>query len=329
MAMRGWPLIKLLPQKTNFRFVRYSKPAAFLSVILCVASIVACFVPGLNMGIDFRGGASLEMTKPAGQQIQFDDVRRAVNELELGDVQVQGIARRDSNIDDGSAAIVRFQVPEGRDQTSVVAQVEGAITQATGEVAYSGVNVVGSKVSGELLQSGLLALLSAIVLMFLYIWFRFEPQFGFGAVAGLVHDVVLTFGLIVLFRLEFSLTMVAAILTVIGYSMNDTVVVFDRLRENLRKYKTMPLRDVIDLSLNETLSRTIITGVTAVMVLAALAVFGGEALFGFSIALMFGIIIGTYSSIYVGAPIILLWGVKRGGSADDAKPIKLGMASRP
>ncbi|WP_420469715.1 protein translocase subunit SecF [Brevundimonas sp. FT23042] len=329
MAMRGWPLIKLLPQKTNFRFVRYAKPAAFLSVILCVASIVACFVPGLNMGIDFRGGASLEMTKPVGQQIRFDDVRRAVNDLELGDVQVQGIARRDTNIDDGSAAIVRFQVPEGRDQTSVVAQVEGAITQATGEVAYSGVNVVGSKVSGELLQSGLLALLSAIVLMFLYIWFRFEPQFGFGAVAGLVHDVILTFGLIVLFRLEFSLTMVAAILTVIGYSMNDTVVVFDRLRENLRKYKTMPLRDVIDLSLNETLSRTIITGVTAVMVLAALAVFGGEALFGFSIALMFGIIIGTYSSIYVGAPIILLWGVKRGGSADDAKPIKLGMASRP
>ncbi len=327
--MRGWPLIKLLPQKTNFRFVRYAKPAAFLSVILCVASIVACFVPGLNMGIDFRGGASLEMTKPVGQQIRFDDVRRAVNDLELGDVQVQGIARRDTNIDDGSAAIVRFQVPEGRDQTSVVAQVEGAITQATGEVAYSGVNVVGSKVSGELLQSGLLALLSAIVLMFLYIWFRFEPQFGFGAVAGLVHDVILTFGLIVLFRLEFSLTMVAAILTVIGYSMNDTVVVFDRLRENLRKYKTMPLRDVIDLSLNETLSRTIITGVTAVMVLAALAVFGGEALFGFSIALMFGIIIGTYSSIYVGAPIILLWGVKRGGSADDAKPIKLGMASRP
>mgnify|MGYP002524984956 CR=1 FL=1 len=327
--MRGWPLIKLLPQKTNFRFVRYAKPAAFLSVILCVASIVACFVPGLNMGIDFRGGASLEMTKPVGQQIRFDEVRRAVNDLELGDVQVQGIARRDTNIDDGSAAIVRFQVPEGRDQTSVVAQVEGAITQATGEVAYSGVNVVGSKVSGELLQSGLLALLSAIVLMFLYIWFRFEPQFGFGAVAGLVHDVILTFGLIVLFRLEFSLTMVAAILTVIGYSMNDTVVVFDRLRENLRKYKTMPLRDVIDLSLNETLSRTIITGVTAVMVLAALAVFGGEALFGFSIALMFGIIIGTYSSIYVGAPIILLWGVKRGGSADDAKPIKLGMASRP
>jgi preprotein translocase SecF subunit len=328
MAMRGWPLIKLLPQKTNFRFVRYAKPAAFISVILCVAAIVGCFVPGLNMGIDFRGGASLEVSKPAGQTINLEQIRGAVSNLDLGDVGVQGIARRDTNVNDGSTAIVRFQVPEGRDQTAVVNQVETAITQATGEVTYSGVNVVGSKVSGELFQSGLLALGSAIVLMFLYIWFRFEPQFGFGAVAGLVHDVILTFGLIVLFRLEFSLTMVAAILTVIGYSMNDTVVVFDRLRENLRKYKTMPLRDVIDLSLNETLSRTIITGVTAVMVLAALAFFGGEALFGFSIALMFGIIIGTYSSIYVGAPIILLWGVKR-GSLDDAKPIKLGMASRP
>ena len=328
--MRGWPFIKLLPQKTNFHFVKYSRGAGILSVILCVASIVACFVPGLNMGIDFRGGASMEVSKPAGQEIQLDRVREAVNGLNLGDVQVQGIARRDSNVDDGSTAILRFQVPEGRDQTQVVRQVENAISGAVGQVTYSGVSVVGSKVSGELFTSGLLALGVAIGLMFLYIWFRFEPQFGFGAVIGLLHDVILTFGLIVVMRLEFSLNMVAAVLTVIGYSMNDTVVVFDRLRENLRKYKTMPLRDVIDLSLNETLSRTIITGVTAVMVLAALAIFGGEALFGFSVALIFGIIIGTYSSIYVGAPIILLWGVKRGGSIDeDAKPVKFGMASRP
>ena len=205
------------------------------------------------------------------------------------------------------------------------ATVDGAV----GEVAYSGVSVVGSKVSGELFRSGLLALGAAVLLMFAYIWFRFEPQFGLGAVAGLLHDVILVFGLIVLMRLEFSLNMVAAILTVIGYSMNDTVVVFDRLRENLRKYKQMPLREVIDLTINEILTRTIITGFTAVMVLAALAYFGGPALFGFSIALMFGIVCGTYSSIYVGAPIILLWGVKRGGAADEAKPIKLGMASRP
>ncbi len=327
--MTWWPLIKVLPQKTNFQFVKYARPAAALSIVLCVASIVACFYPGLNMGIDFRGGASMEVAKPAGQTIDLEAVRGSVGELDLGDVGVQGIARRDTNVEDGSTAVLRFQIPEGEDQTAVVNRVEAAITDTVGDVTYSGVSVVGSKVSGELFTSGLLALASAIVLMFAYIWFRFEPQFGFGAVAGLLHDVVLTFGLIVLFKLEFSLNMVAAILTVIGYSMNDTVVVFDRLRENLRKYKTMPLRDVIDLSLNETLSRTIITGITAVMVLGALAVFGGEALFGFSIALMFGIIIGTYSSIYVGAPIILLWGVKRGEFAEDAKPIKLGAASRP
>ena len=327
--MRGWPLIKLLPVKTDFHFVKFSKVFGALSAVLVIASIIGCFYPGLNMGIDFRGGASMEVSKPAGQELALEDLRGAVRELGLGDVGVQGIARRGTDVNDGSTAIVRFQIPEGRNQTEVVRQVESAITGAVGEVTYSDVAVVGSKVSGELFTSGMLALGLAVVLMFAYIWFRFEPQFGFGAIAGLVHDVILVFGLIVLMRLEFSLNMVAAILTVIGYSMNDTVVVFDRLRENLRKYKTMPLREVIDLSINETLSRTIITGVTAIMVLAALAVFGGEALFGFSIALMAGIIIGTYSSVYVAAPIILLWGVNRGGSADDATPVKLGMASRP
>lgn len=320
--MRGWPFIKLLPHKTNFHFVKYALPAGILSLVLCVASIVACFYPGLEMGIDFKGGAVMEMTAPAGQSIDAGKVREAMNKLDLGEVQVQ-------NIDGDQRAIVRFQVPENEDQTAVVTRVQKGITDAVGQVTFSGTSVVGSKVSGELFTSGLLALGAAILLMFGYIWFRFEPQFGFGAIAGLVHDVILTFGLIVLFRLEFSLNMVAAILTVIGYSMNDTVVVFDRLRENLRKYKTMPLREVIDLSINETLSRTIITGVTAVMVLAALAIFGGEALFGFSIALMVGIIIGTYSSIYVGAPIILLWGVKRGSLDEDTKPVKFGMASRP
>ncbi len=327
--MRGWPLIKLLPVTTDLKFVKFSKAFGAFSAVLVIASLIGVFYPGLNMGIDFRGGASMEVSKPAGQVIALDELRGAVADLGLGDVGVQGIARRGTDANDGSTAIVRFQVPEGRDQSQVVQQVESAITEAVGEVTYSGISVVGSKVSGELFTSGLLALGLAVVLMFAYIWFRFEPQFGFGAIAGLIHDVILVFGLIVVMRLEFSLNMVAAILTVIGYSMNDTVVVFDRLRENLRKYKTMPLREVIDLSINETLSRTIITGITAIMVLAALAYFGGEALFGFSIALMAGIIIGTYSSIYVGAPIILLWGVKRGGAADDATPIKLGMASRP
>jgi len=322
MAMSWWPLIKIVPTRTNLKFVRFAKLFGALSAVLCVASIVSLFYPGMNLGIDFRGGAAMELTVPQGQTLDLERVRSSVDGLSVGDVQVQGI-------DNDASAILRFQVPEGRAQSAVVQEVQAAITQAVGPVTYSGVSIVGSKVSGELFTSGLMALGAAVVLMFAYIWFRFEPQFGFGAVAGLVHDVILVFGLIVLFRLEFNLNMVAAILTVIGYSMNDTVVVFDRLRENLRKYKTMPLRDVIDLSINETLSRTIITGVTAIMVLGALAVFGGVALYGFSIALMAGIIIGTYSSVYVAAPIILLWGVKRGEFAEEAKPIKLGMASRP
>lgn len=327
--MRGWPLIKLVPARTNLQFVRYSRLFGVLSAALCIASIIGCFYPGLNMGIDFRGGASMEVSKPAGEVVPLDGLRGAVNGLGLGDVGVQGIARRETNVNDGSTAIVRFQIPEGRNQSEVVQEVETAISNAVGQVNYSEVAVVGSKVSRELFTSGLLALGLALVLMFAYIWFRFEPQFGFGAIAGLLHDVILVFGLIVILRLEFSLNMVAAILTVIGYSMNDTVVVFDRLRENLRKFKTMPLGEVIDLSINETLSRTIITGVTTVMVLAALAVLGGDALFGFSIALMAGVVIGTYSSIYVAAPIILLWGIKRGEFAEEATPIKLGGASRP
>ena len=320
--MSWWPLIKILPVKTNLKFVAFARYAAVLSAVLVIASLVGVFSPGLNLGIDFRGGAVMELTKPTGQTLDVGAVRGAVAELGLGDVGVQGI-------DNDSSAIVRFQIPDDEVQAAVVQRVQASITEAVGPVTYSGVSVVGSKVSGELFTSGLLALGAAIVLMFAYIWFRFEPQFGFGAVAGLLHDVILVFGLIVVMRLEFSLNMVAAILTVIGYSMNDTVVVFDRLRENLRKYKTMPLREVIDLTINEILSRTIITGFTAVMVLAALAFFGGEALFGFSIALMFGIVVGTYSSIYVGAPIILLWGVKRGEIAEEAKAVKLGMASRP
>ncbi|MBX9614630.1 MAG: protein translocase subunit SecF [Caulobacteraceae bacterium] len=324
MAMSWWPLIKIIPVKTNLKFVRFARFFGILSAVLCIASVASLFYPGMNMGIDFRGGAAMELTTADGRTLDLEQVRSAVDGLGMGDVGVQGI-------DNDSSAILRFQIPEGQEQAAVVERVRSAITAEVGTVTYSGVSIVGSKVSSELFTSGLLALGAAVVLMFAYIWFRFEPQFGFGAVAGLVHDVILVFGLIVLFRerLEFNLNMVAAILTVIGYSMNDTVVVFDRLRENLRKYKTMPLRDVIDLSINETLSRTIITGITAVMVLAALAVFGGVALFGFSIALMVGIIIGTYSSVYVAAPIILLWGVKRGEFAEEAKPIKLGMASRP
>ncbi|WP_419317500.1 protein translocase subunit SecF [Caulobacter sp. ErkDOM-E] len=319
-APMAWPLIKLLPQKTNLTFVKFARLMALISATLVVASMVGVFMPGLNMGIDFKGGSVMEVST-APRAVDLAKVRTTLEAQGLGDVQVQEFGAADR-------ALVRFQTPAGGDAGVTLTNVKTALKQSLGEpVQFINPSAVGPKVSGELFRSGIIALVLAVGLMFLYIWFRFEPQFGLGAVAGLLHDLILTFGFIVLFKIEFSLNTVAALLTVIGYSMNDTVVVFDRLRENLRKYKKMPLAEVIDLSINETLSRTIITGVTAVMALAGLAIFGGEALFGFSVVMIFGIIVGTYSSIYVGAPIILLWGVKRGD--DDATPITFGAASRP
>ena len=312
-----WPLIKLLPVQTNFRFVAFAKFAAALSILAAVGSLFFTIYPakppcgGLNCGIDFRGGTVLELST-APRALDLGAIRSTMNGMNLGDVQVQGFGP--------SAAMVRFETPVGADAAQVSTQVKERLSQRLGGATFSRTEVVGPKVSGELLRNGLIALGLAIGLMLIYIWFRFELQFGLGAVVALFHDVILTFGLIAVTRMEFSLTTIAAILTIIGYSMNDTVVVFDRLRENLRKYKKMPLREVIDLSINETLSRTIITGLTAIMALTGLAVFGGEALFGFSVIMIFGIALGTYSSIYVAAPIILLWGVKRG--EEEAAAIK-------
>ena len=336
--MTFWPLIKTLPVKTNFRFVDFSKLAGAVSILLTIASLAVVLFPfqppcgGLNCGIDFRGGTILEFTTspppapgstalPAGgKQIPLDVVRKSLAGKNLGDVQVQAYG-------DGSAAMVRFETKEGENANAVKSDVRATLQKALPDIRFTNDATVGAKVSGELFASGITALLVAIGLMLVYIWFRFELQFGLGAVIALFHDVILTFGLIAVTKMEFSLTTIAAILTIIGYSMNDTVVVFDRLRENLRKYKKMPLREVIDLSINETLSRTIITGLTAIMALTGLAVFGGDALFGFAVIMIFGITLGTYSSVYVAAPVILLWGVKRG--EEEAAPIKFGAASRP
>jgi len=323
--MTFWPLIKILPVKTNFRFVDFAKYAGALSVVAAIASLALVLIPfkgpcgGLNCGIDFKGGTVLEFST-APKTVDLAKVRAALAERELGEFRLQAFG-------DNTGAMVSFQNPPGRDANAAKSEIRQEIERALGSVKFTNDATVGAKVSGELFTSGILALLVAIALMLVYIWFRFELQFGLGAVVALFHDVLLTFGLIAVTKMEFSLTTIAAILTIIGYSMNDTVVVFDRLRENLRKYKKMPLREVIDLSINETLSRTIITGLTAVLALGGLAVFGGEALFGFSVIMMFGIALGTYSSIYVAAPVILLWGVKRG--EEEATPIKFGAASRP
>jgi preprotein translocase SecF subunit len=306
-----WPLIKLLPQKTHFKFVSFARLAAALSIAAVIATIVGFFYPGLNVGIDFKGGTVLELST-TGQAVDLAKLRATLGGLSLGDVQVQAFGK-------ATDAVVRFQTPRGADPAQVVTKVKTAVTRALGDVRYSRTDVVGPEVSNELKISGALALLTAIGLMLLYIWFRFELQFGLGAVVALFHDVTLSFGLVLLLRLEFSLNIIAALLTIIGYSMNDTVVVFDRLRENRRKFKRTPLRELIDLSVNETLSRTVITGLTALLALSGLAVFGGEALRPLSIVLLFGIVIGTYSSIYVASPIILLWGVKAEDEA--AKPL--------
>ena len=295
-----WPLIKLLPAKTNFRFVKYRKPLWALSIVMTIGSIILCVTPGLNFGIDFRGGSILELTTP-GRTVDVGRARAALNDLRIGDVGVQEFGGPQS-------AQIRFQNPEGAAPAETVDRVQRTLRDVLGQdVRFTRTDVIGAKVSGELFQSGLMALGVAILLMMIYIWFRFEFRFGVGAVVGLFHDVILCFGLIAVTQMEFSLTTVAGILTVIGYSMNDTVVVFDRIRENLRKYKRMPMGELIDLSINETFSRTMITGPTALMALAGLAIFGGEALWSFSMVLMFGLVFGTYSSIYVGAPLLMFW----------------------
>jgi preprotein translocase SecF subunit len=318
--MSFWPLIKVLPVRTHFRFVRLARVFATLSVLAIIGSLFLTLYPfkppcgGLACGIDFKGGTVMEIST-APTAIDTGKVRAALEGLGVTDVTVQGLGSPTS-------AMVRFQAPTGADISATVTHVQAKLTQTLGKVKFVSTDVVGPKVSGELLTSGLLGLGLAILAMLLYIWFRFELQFGLGAVAALFHDVFLTFGMIAILRIEFDLRSVAAILTIIGYSMNDTVVVFDRFRENLRKYKSMPLGEVIDMSINEMLTRTIITSMTAVLALVALALFGGPTLYGLSIIMLFGIGIGTYSSIYIAAPVIMLWGVKRGGADEPAEPLK-------
>jgi preprotein translocase subunit SecF len=314
-------LLKLVPDNTNIDFMRWRKLALVLSILATVASLVLVGVKGLNLGVDFVGGQMIRVT--FAQPIDVEQLRGRVGGLELGDASIQEAG--------GPRTYqIRLPKPEGGEAAAnrAASRVRALLTEQYAGARVDAVETVSGKVSEELALDGALALGLAMLGVAVYIWFRFEWHFGVGALATLFHDVSVMSGFFALTQLQVDLNIVAAFLAIVGYSLNDTVVIYDRIRENLRKYRKMAIVPLLNLSLNETLSRTIITGVTAVMVLAALAFFGGEALFGFSIALMFGIIIGTYSSIYVGAPIILLWGVKR-GSLDDAKPIKLGMASRP
>jgi preprotein translocase subunit SecF len=317
--LKFWPLIKVLPVRTHFRFVRWSRLFALLSLFAVAGSLFLTLYPftppcgGLACGIDFKGGTVMEIST-APVVVDNAKVHAALQGMNLHETVVA--------VGQPGSALIKFEAPAGADISATVTHVQANLTKTLGTVKFVSTDVVGPTVSGELLSTGLLGLGLAILAMMLYIWFRFELQFGLGAVAALFHDVFLTFGMIAILRIEFDLKSVAAILTIIGYSMNDTVVVFDRFRENLRKYKRMPLGEVIDMSINEMLTRTIITSMTAVLALVALAVFGGPTLYSLSVIMLFGIAIGTYSSIYIAAPVILLWGVKRGADDEAAEPLK-------
>jgi preprotein translocase subunit SecF len=311
MSASFWPLIKFVPAQTHFKFTRLAPFAAIVSGLAVIASVAAFFMIGLNLGTDFKGGVLMEVNTRGPAPLA--ELRTALGKAGVHDPQVQGFGA-------ANAAVLRFLPPEGADPAAGVKKLEGELAQQFPGLTVKRADVVGAKVSGELFTSGLTALGVALGLMLLYIWFRFQLQFGLGAVIAIFHDLILTVGVLAALHIEFSMTSIAALLTIIGYSMNEKVITFDRLRENLRKYKRTALRDIIDLSENERLSRTLITGSTALLALGGMLFFGGPTLFPLVFAMVFGIVIGTYSSIYVALPIILVWGVKRDDG--EAKPVQ-------
>jgi preprotein translocase SecF subunit len=310
-------LLKFLPDRPNIPWMKWRRYLVALSAILTIGSLALLATRGLNFGVDFRGGTTIEVVDD--KAIDLAQVRSAVGGLGLGETTVQRI-RDFAGSQEGVVVFVeRQEAPPGTSeidanklQQAAAEKIQNALRSALGEgIEFRRIDVVGPTVSGELVRTGFLAVGLSIALMLVYIWFRFEWQFGVATVLALLHDSIVALGLLSLTGYEFSVASIAAILTIIGYSVNDTVVVFDRVRENLRKYKQKSIEEVLDLSINETLARTIMTSGTTLMALIVLVIFGGEVLRGFTMAIIFGIIVGTYSSIFVGAPFVMATGVKR------------------
>ena len=319
-------LLKLIPDNTHIGFTQMRFAAMVFSAILGVGSLLALFTIGLNFGVDFKGGVTIEVADD--EPIDIGEVRTVVSDLGLGSVDVQEI--QDFSTSD-EAVLIRIAQQEAENsedetagetaQQAASLAVQDALRELLGDgVDFRKVDVVGPTVSGELVQKGALAVALAIGMMLIYIWLRFEWQFSLGAIVALIHDVIITLGMFSVTQLEFNLAIIAAILTIVGYSMNDTVVVYDRVRENLRKFKQKPLAELLDLSINDTLTRTIMTSGTTMLALFALVIFGGEVLRGFTLAMIWGIVIGTYSSIFVASPFLLATGVKR----DWSKAVPVG-----
>ena len=308
--------LRLVPRETSVDFFRFWQVTFGLSTVAVVASILLFFIVGLNFGIDFRGGTTIRTE--SAQPVDVGAYRDAIQPLDLGDVSITEVF--DPNFGpDQNVAMIRIQAQEGDESVSVetVQAVEGALQEVDPEITFPSVESVGPKVSGELVQAAIIAVTLAILAVLVYIWLRFEWQFSVGAVAALVHDVIVTIGVFSLLQIRFDLAIIAALLTIVGYSLNDTVVVFDRVRENLRKYKKTDLKEVLNLSINETLSRTVMTSVTTLIALVALFVLGGDVIRGFVFAMIWGVIVGTYSTVFVANKVLLWLGVKRDWSKPD------------
>lgn len=312
-------LLRIVPDNTKFSFMNFRRLSFPLSAFLSVVAVAAFFGIGLNFGIDFTGGTLVEIKSKTGT-VAISQVRQATAELDLGEVEVQEFGNQ------GEVSL-RFPLQPGgeKGQQAVVDKVRAMFEK---DYDIRRVEVVGPRVSGELVQSGILGVVLSIVAVLIYLWFRFEWQFAVGAVIATLHDLVLTIGFFAIAQVEFNMTAMAAILTIVGYSLNDTVVVFDRIRELLRKYKKMPLEELLDLSINTTLSRTIMTSVTTMLALIALVIFGGNVIESFSLPMIFGVVIGTYSSIFIAAPVLIYLGARSVTSSEDKADVADAVTSK-
>jgi len=317
--------LQLVPPGTRIDFIGKRRYAFIFSILLLVASLGFYVTKGLNYGIDFAGGIAMEVTTK--EPVNLDELRSQLNGLGLGDVSLQ---------DFGSPTDLLIRVPsQPGDEAAQLVAVEKVKTSLSDTVSsYRRVEFVGPKVGGELVRAGIIAVTLSLLGILIYVWFRFEWQFGVAAILATAHDVITTIGLFAILGHEFNLTTLAAVLTIAGYSINDTVVVFDRIRENLRKYKTMPIAELMNRSVNDTLARTILTGTTTLLALTSIYFFGGAVLSDFALALIWGILIGTFSSIYVAAPLVMMMNVRAtlskgdiAGEKRDAKPQAAGEAA--
>jgi len=284
----------------NIQFNRFYKQFNIISSTLIVLSLVLLFFKGLNYGVDFKGGTLIEIRT---SEANITNLRDSFNQLNLGDVSVK-------NFGNDNDFIVKFEKQNSNDP-EFISNIQTKLSSSFKDIDFRRVENVGPKVSSELLKSGVIAIILSLAAMLLYIWIRFEWQFSLGAIIALFHDVIITLGVFSFFSLEINLSIVAAVLTIVGYSMNDTVVIFDRVRENLKKYSDIKIFELTNISINETLSRTIITSITTLLALLSIYLFGGEILKGFSLAMILGVIFGTYSSIYIANPILVALNVSQ------------------